>query len=159
MEPQPVTIRHIRYEDFISVSSAGEPDLDAVRSAVDEVVRRRGDVASHDVVVDLRRAVLPPLPEPVLGEALECLRRAGLGVRNRVAVVIRVLARFVWPYTLKGLNNSSRAWVAGTLIPEMGCWDRFGRKNRAWPKPLAPVSLNGRLMTRSQAAVTKVLAA
>jgi hypothetical protein len=120
MEPQPITIRHIRYEDFIAVSSAGEPDLDAVRSAVDAIVRRMGDVARHDVVVDLRRAVLPPLPEPVLGEALECLRRAGLGVRNRVAVVIS-------PHDLERLGRMRRIErIAGSLGMALGMFDDYG---------------------------------
>jgi hypothetical protein len=120
MEPQPVTIRHIRYEDFISVASAGEPDLDAVRSAVDAVVGRIGDVASHDVVVDLRRAVLPPLPEPVLGEALESLRRAGLGVRNRVAVVIS-------PHDLERLGRMRPIErIAGDREMALGMFDDYG---------------------------------
>ena len=120
MGPQPVTIRHIRYGDFISVSSAGEPDLDAVRSAVDAVVRRMGDVAGHDFVVDLCRAVLPPLPEPVLGEALECLRRAGLGVRNRVAVVIS-------PHDLERLGRMRLVErIAGNLGMAVRMFDDYG---------------------------------
>jgi hypothetical protein len=39
-------------------------------------------------LIDLRHATVPPLPEAVLIEALEHLRRRGLGVLNRLAIVI-----------------------------------------------------------------------
>jgi hypothetical protein len=39
------------------------------------------------VLVDLRRATIPPLPEALLARALQYLRRRGLGVKNKVAVV------------------------------------------------------------------------
>ncbi len=46
-----------------------------------------GNAAAHHVLVDLRRATITPLPEALLARALEHLRRLGLGVNNKVAVV------------------------------------------------------------------------
>jgi hypothetical protein len=81
------TIRHIRYEEFVALKSAGAGDFDGFLAAVDALVEQMGDVAAHHVLVDLRRATIPPLPEALLARALEHLRRRGLGVKNKVAVV------------------------------------------------------------------------
>ena len=80
-------IRHIRYEEFVALKSEGAGDFDGFLVAVDALVEQMGDVAAHHVLVDLRRATIPPLPEALLARALEQLRRRGLGVKNRVAVV------------------------------------------------------------------------
>jgi hypothetical protein len=80
-------IRHVRYEDFVALISEGAGDLDGFRAAADALLAQMGDVAAQNVLVDLRRATIPPLPEAVLARALEYLRGRGLGVKNKVAVV------------------------------------------------------------------------
>src|SRR6516162_3541439 len=80
-------IRHIRYEEFVALKSEGAGDFDGFLAAVDALLAQMGDVAAHHVLVDLRRATIPPLPEALLARALEHLRRRGLGVKNKVAVV------------------------------------------------------------------------
>ena len=80
-------IRHIRYEEFVALKSEGAGDFDGFLAAVDALLAQMGDVAAHHVLVDLRRANIPPLPEALLARALEHLRRLGLGVKNKVAVV------------------------------------------------------------------------
>ena len=80
-------IRHIRYEEFVALKSEGAGDFDGFLAAVDALVGQVGDVAAHHVLVDLRRATVPPLPEALLARALEHLRLRGLGVKNKVAVV------------------------------------------------------------------------
>ena len=80
-------IRHIRYEEFVALKSEGAGNFDGFLAAVDTLLAQMGDVAANHVLVDLRRASLPPLPEAALARALEHLRRRGLGVRNKVAVV------------------------------------------------------------------------
>ena len=80
-------IRHIRYEEFVALKSDGAGDFDGFLAAVDALLAQMGDVAAHHVLVDLRRATVPPLPEALVARALEHLRRRGLGVKNKVAVV------------------------------------------------------------------------
>jgi hypothetical protein len=80
-------IRHVRYEEFVALISEGAGDLDGVQAAADALLAQMGDVAAQHVLVDLRRANIPPLPEALLARALEYLRRRGLGVKNKVAVV------------------------------------------------------------------------
>ena len=80
-------IRHIRYEEFVALKSEGASDFDGFLAAVNTLVEQMGDVAAHHVLVDLRHATIPPLPEALLARALEHLRRRGLGVKNKVAVV------------------------------------------------------------------------
>ena len=80
-------IRYVRYEEFVALKSQGAGDFDGFLAAVDALLAQMGDVAAHHVLVDLRRATIPPLPEALLARALEHLRRRGLGVKNKVAVV------------------------------------------------------------------------
>ena len=80
-------IRHVRYEEFVALISEGAGDLDGFQAAADALLTQMGDVAAQHVLVDLRRATIPPLPEALLARALEYLRRRGLGVKNKVAVV------------------------------------------------------------------------
>jgi hypothetical protein len=80
-------IRHVRYEEFVALISEGAGDLDGFQAAADALLAQMGDVASQHVLVDLRRATIPPLPEALLARALQYLRRRGLGVKNKVAVV------------------------------------------------------------------------
>ena len=80
-------IRHIRYEEFVALKSEGAGDFDGFLAAVDALLAQMGEVAAHPVLIDLRRATIPPLAEAVLARALEHLRRRGLGVTNKVAVV------------------------------------------------------------------------
>ena len=80
-------IRHVRYEEFVALKSEGAGDFDGFLAAVDALLAQMGDVAAQHVLVDLRRATIPPLPEALLARALEHLRRLGLGVNNKVAVV------------------------------------------------------------------------
>ncbi len=80
-------IRHIRYEEFVALKSEGAGDFDGFLAAVNALLAQMGDVAAHHVLVNLRRASIPPLPEATLARALEHMRRWGLGVKNKVAVV------------------------------------------------------------------------
>ena len=80
-------IRHVRYEEFVALISEGAGDLDGFQAAADALLAQMGDVAAQHVLVDLRRATIPPLPEALLARALEYLRGQGLGVKNKVAVV------------------------------------------------------------------------
>ena len=80
-------IRQVRYEEFVALISEGAGDLDGFQAAADALLAQMGDVAAQHVLVDLRRATIPPLPEALLARALEYLRRRGLGVKNKVAVV------------------------------------------------------------------------
>ena len=80
-------IRHVRYEDFIALVSDGVGNLDGFRLAADTLVRQMGSLHFHHILVDLRRAVIEPLPEALLVEAISYLRRQGVGVLNRVALV------------------------------------------------------------------------
>jgi hypothetical protein len=81
-------IRHIRYEEFFALISEGAGDLNGFRSAVDMLVRQMGALQHHHILIDLRRAVIAPLPEAILVEAMNYLRSLGVGVLNRVAIVI-----------------------------------------------------------------------
>jgi hypothetical protein len=80
-------IRHVRYQDFIALISDGVGDLASFRSAIDTLVRQMGTLDYHHILVDLRHAVIPPLPEAVLVESARYLRDLGLGVLNRIAIV------------------------------------------------------------------------
>jgi hypothetical protein len=80
-------IRHIRYDEFVALKSQGVGDLDGFLAAVDALLAQTEDAAAHHVLVDLRRASIPPLPEAALARALEHLRRLDLGVKNKVAIV------------------------------------------------------------------------
>jgi hypothetical protein len=80
-------IRHIRYEEFVALKSEGAGDFDGFLTAVDALLAQMGDAAAHPVLIDLRRATIPPLPEALLARALEHMRRLGLGVENKVAIV------------------------------------------------------------------------
>jgi hypothetical protein len=80
-------IRHVRYQDFVALISEGASDLRGVQSAADTLVRQMGTLEFHHIVIDLRHAVIPPLPEAILVEAVNYLRRLGIGVLNRVAIV------------------------------------------------------------------------
>jgi hypothetical protein len=80
-------IRHVRYEEFVALISQGAGDMDGFHAAVDALLAQMGDAGAAHVLVDLRRATIPPLPEAVLARAMEHLRRLGLGVKNKVAVV------------------------------------------------------------------------
>jgi hypothetical protein len=80
-------VRHIRYEEFVALKSEGAGDFDGFLAAVDALVEQMGDVAAHHVLVDLRHATMPPLPEVLVARALQHLRRLGLGVKNKIAVV------------------------------------------------------------------------
>ena len=82
-------IRHVSYQDFVALKSEGAGDFDGFLAAVDALRAQMGEnVAAQHVLVDLRRATIPPLPEADLAQAPEDLRRLGLGVKNKVAVVI-----------------------------------------------------------------------
>src|SRR5262245_14861435 len=80
-------IRHVRFEDFIALTSDGVGDLNGFRSAADTLVRQMGSLHYHHILVDLRRAAIPPLPEVVLVEAVRYLHGLRIGVLNRVAIV------------------------------------------------------------------------
>jgi hypothetical protein len=84
MEP---TIRHVRYEDFYSLTSEGAGDLGSFCRSLDTLVLQMGRLSDHHVVLDLRKATIPPIDESLLSQAIDELRRRGLGVANKVAVV------------------------------------------------------------------------
>lgn len=84
---EPPLIRHVRYADFVSLISRGAGDMDGLRSAVDTLLSQMDDPGAHNVLIDLRRGALPPLPELVLAEALTYLKCQGLGVATKVAIV------------------------------------------------------------------------
>jgi hypothetical protein len=81
-------IRHVRYADFIALVSEGAGTLEGFRRSIDELVRDMGTLHAHHVLFDLRHATIPPLPEATLVQALSELQRLGLGVLNRLAIVI-----------------------------------------------------------------------
>jgi hypothetical protein len=80
-------IRHVSYQDFVTLKSEGAGDFDGFLAAIEALLAQTGGVAAQPVLIDLRRATIPPLPEAHLARALEHLRRLGLGVENKVAVV------------------------------------------------------------------------
>lgn len=80
-------IRHVRYEDFIALTSDGVGDLNGFRAAADTLVRQMGTLHYHHILVDLRRAVIAPLPEVILVEAVSYLHGLSVGVVNRVAIL------------------------------------------------------------------------
>jgi hypothetical protein len=84
---EPHAVRHVRYHEFVALLSRGAGDLDGFRAAVDTLLAQMGDVAAHPVLIDLRRAAIPPLAEADLARALEHLRRRGPGVANKLAVI------------------------------------------------------------------------
>jgi hypothetical protein len=67
---EPPLIRHVRYEDFVALISGGAGDLEGFRAALDALVRHMGCLHFHHVLLDLRRAAIPPLPEAVLVQAM-----------------------------------------------------------------------------------------
>jgi hypothetical protein len=81
------TIRHVRYEDFYSLSSDGVEDIESFCRAVDALVAEMGRVKDHHVVLDLRAARSRPIPESLLVQVLNELSRRGIGVDNKVAIV------------------------------------------------------------------------
>jgi hypothetical protein len=84
MEPK---IRHIRYEDFYSLSSDGVGDIESFCRALDVLVAQMGRVRDHHVVLDLRYARIPPIPESLVAQVLNELSRRGIGIDNKVAIV------------------------------------------------------------------------
>jgi hypothetical protein len=84
LEPK---IRHVRYEDFYSLSSEGVGNLESFCRAVDALVQQMGSLTDHHVVLDLRHATIPPIPELLLTQALAELSKRGIGVANKVAIV------------------------------------------------------------------------
>jgi hypothetical protein len=80
-------IKHVRFADFIALASEGVTGLDGSAAAVDALLATMGGLRAHHVDFDLRHAAFGPIPGPVLIEALELLRRRGLGVDNKVAMV------------------------------------------------------------------------
>jgi hypothetical protein len=81
-------IRHIRYEDFFAVVSDGADTLQQSKDQVDRFVRDMGDLKHHHVLLDLRHATTGPVAEPVLVEIAHHMKRQGLGVVNRLALLI-----------------------------------------------------------------------
>jgi hypothetical protein len=80
-------IRHVRYQDFIALVSDGSSDLDTTKKQFDDLIRSMGTLHAHNVLIDLRRATTGPVPEALLVEITGHMREAGLGVKNRVALV------------------------------------------------------------------------
>jgi hypothetical protein len=87
-DPAKPLIRHVRYEDFIALASAGVRDLAGFKATVDRLVAEMGAPHHHHVLFDLRGATLPPLPEAVLIEAISYLASKGVGEVNKLAIVV-----------------------------------------------------------------------
>jgi hypothetical protein len=81
-------VRHVRYEDFFAVVSDGIDTLEHGRDQVDRFVRDLGDLKYHHVLLDLRHATIGPVAEPVLVELARHMKGRGLGVQNRLAMLI-----------------------------------------------------------------------
>jgi hypothetical protein len=109
---EPPLIRHVRYEDFYSLASAGVADLAGFRAEIDALVREMGNPEAHHVLLDLRRATLGPIPESALIEALAELRRRGLGVANRVAIVAEPADVVRWDRAQDAEGIAARAALA-----------------------------------------------
>jgi hypothetical protein len=107
MEP---TIRHVRYEDFYALASDGVRDIESFCRAVDALVERMGRVSDHHVILDLRSATIPPIPESLLTQVLDELSRRGIGVANKVAVV----------YEAADAERAKRMVRAEEIAVEMG---------------------------------------
>jgi hypothetical protein len=107
---EPPLIHHVRYDDFVALISGGASDLESFRAAVDALVRQMGSLHFHHVLLDLRRAAIPPLPEAVLVQAMSDLERRGLGVKNKLAIV----------FDPADEARADRASVAERIALEMG---------------------------------------
>jgi hypothetical protein len=83
----PPQIRHVHYDNFFALISQGVSDLAAFRRAIDQLLAEMGDPAACAIVIDVRTAVLPPLPKMLLVQAMAYLYAQGLGRQNRVALV------------------------------------------------------------------------
>jgi hypothetical protein len=87
MDPHSPLIRHVRYVDFFALVGAGAAELGQFRLALDALLREMGPPRHHHVLFDLRGATVGPLPEALLIEAVGELRRRGIGVVNRLAIL------------------------------------------------------------------------
>ena len=47
-----------------------------------------GSLEFHHILMDIRHATLPPLPEALAVQVVTDLKRRGIGVANKVAVVV-----------------------------------------------------------------------
>jgi hypothetical protein len=81
----PSQIRHVDFFALISQGVGG--DLIAFRRAIDQLVAEVGDPAACAIVIDVRTAVLPPIPRLLLVQAMAYLYAQGLGRQSRVALV------------------------------------------------------------------------
>ena len=82
------TIRHVHNADFFALASSGVPDLESFRRAVDRLLSEMGSPAHHDILFDLRGAGEAMLPEQMLIQALAELRSRGVGLSNRLAILV-----------------------------------------------------------------------
>jgi hypothetical protein len=87
-DPAEPLIRHVRYEDFFALTSAGVRDLADFKAAVDHLLAEMGAPHHHHVLFDLRAATVPPLPEAGLIEAISYLASKGVGEVNKLAIVV-----------------------------------------------------------------------
>jgi hypothetical protein len=88
MDPHPPLIRHVRYEDFFALLHGGAADLEPFRRALDALLAEMGPPHHHHVLFDLRGATVGPLPEALLVQAVEEVRRRGIGLSNRLAILV-----------------------------------------------------------------------
>jgi hypothetical protein len=87
MDPHPPLIRHVRHEDFFALLHGGAADLERFGQALDALLAEMGPPHHHHVLFDLRGAAAGPLPEVVLIQAVEEVRRRGIGAANRLAIL------------------------------------------------------------------------
>lgn len=82
-----LAVRHVRYEDFIALISGGVGEIANFRTVIDKLVVEMGTLCHHNLLIDLRNAMVSPVPESALSEALTYMHDLGFGVQNKVAVL------------------------------------------------------------------------
>ena len=79
----PFQIRHVSYDDFFRLKSAGVDNLRDFRAHLDELIAEIGDPRHHNLVIDLKDACIGPLPAVLLVQAMTHLAERELGRTNK----------------------------------------------------------------------------
>jgi hypothetical protein len=82
------SIHHVHADFFALISEGAGGDLSAFRGAIDQLLEQMGDPRFHPLLLDLRAAVLRPLPPVLLIQAMAYLSDKGLGRKNKVALIV-----------------------------------------------------------------------
>ncbi len=80
-------VRQVSYADFIGVLSNGIRNLHDAHELVDSIVKSMMAFHQESILVDMRGAQIAPLPENVMQATMEYMKKAGIGVYNKVAMV------------------------------------------------------------------------